>query len=108
MRIAAARPASPPPIIAILIPLVDIDLFDFSNRLIRMCRIRDDTAAVTIHKHVCLLKYGLPDQDFVSEDQGFFQGVPVENHKQRSEEHTSELQSQSNLVCRLLLEKKKA
>src|SRR2546430_12479385 len=42
----------------------------------------------------------------------------VENHrrrkgrehgrpKRRSEEHTSELQSQSNLVCRLLLEKKK-
>src|SRR2546430_11675646 len=27
--------------------------------------------------------------------------------KGRSEEHTSELQSQSNLVCRLLLEKKK-
>src|SRR2546430_8604921 len=26
----------------------------------------------------------------------------------RSEEHTSELQSQSNLVCRLLLEKKKS
>src|SRR2546430_4546349 len=28
-------------------------------------------------------------------------------HGERSEEHTSELQSQSNLVCRLLLEKKK-
>src|SRR5688572_32299137 len=28
-------------------------------------------------------------------------------HAPRSEEHTSELQSQSNLVCRLLLEKKK-
>src|SRR2546427_5959584 len=28
-------------------------------------------------------------------------------HDMRSEEHTSELQSQSNLVCRLLLEKKK-
>src|SRR2546427_9482149 len=28
-------------------------------------------------------------------------------HPPRSEEHTSELQSQSNLVCRLLLEKKK-
>src|SRR2546430_10889121 len=27
--------------------------------------------------------------------------------KDRSEEHTSELQSQSNIVCRLLLEKKK-
>src|SRR2546430_3514927 len=29
------------------------------------------------------------------------------NRAARSEEHTSELQSQSNLVCRLLLEKKK-
>src|SRR2546430_6019211 len=28
-------------------------------------------------------------------------------YEHRSEEHTSELQSQSNLVCRLLLEKKK-
>src|SRR2546430_6250914 len=31
----------------------------------------------------------------------------LEPGRQRSEEHTSELQSQSNLVCRLLLEKKK-
>src|SRR2546430_3698003 len=31
----------------------------------------------------------------------------VDTHSRRSEEHTSELQSQSNLVCRLLLEKKK-
>src|SRR2546430_13279344 len=30
-----------------------------------------------------------------------------EGESKRSEEHTSELQSQSNLVCRLLLEKKK-
>src|SRR2546430_6137039 len=29
------------------------------------------------------------------------------SRRRRSEEHTSELQSQSNLVCRLLLEKKK-
>src|SRR5688572_30982178 len=29
------------------------------------------------------------------------------SYSRRSEEHTSELQSQSNLVCRLLLEKKK-
>src|SRR2546430_9742508 len=36
--------------------------------------------------------------------------APINAHRQddkRSEEHTSELQSQSNLVCRLLLEKKK-
>src|SRR3989475_7213157 len=32
---------------------------------------------------------------------------PSERKGLRSEEHTSELQSQSNLVCRLLLEKKK-
>src|SRR2546430_3501306 len=31
----------------------------------------------------------------------------IEKNVKRSEEHTSELQSQSNLVCRLLLEKKK-
>src|SRR2546430_7836166 len=30
-----------------------------------------------------------------------------QQQRERSEEHTSELQSQSNLVCRLLLEKKK-
>src|SRR5256886_9311318 len=33
--------------------------------------------------------------------------VTAKGQKLRSEEHTSELQSQSNLVCRLLLEKKK-
>src|SRR2546430_11511244 len=32
---------------------------------------------------------------------------PSAHRYSRSEEHTSELQSQSNLVCRLLLEKKK-
>src|SRR2546430_7993837 len=34
--------------------------------------------------------------------------VRVKREPKRSEEHTSELQSQSNLVCRLLLEKKKS
>src|SRR5438270_4093701 len=34
-------------------------------------------------------------------------GVADRRAAPRSEEHTSELQSQSNLVCRLLLEKKK-
>src|SRR2546430_10749615 len=33
--------------------------------------------------------------------------VNISQNRTRSEEHTSELQSQSNLVCRLLLEKKK-
>src|SRR5258706_12044438 len=33
--------------------------------------------------------------------------APTRSGKHRSEEHTSELQSLTNLVCRLLLEKKK-
>src|SRR2546430_11026803 len=36
-----------------------------------------------------------------------FDYVSHKHRLRRSEEHTSELQSQSNLVCRLLLEKKK-
>src|SRR2546430_7676274 len=35
-----------------------------------------------------------------------YSSLSVTMVKSRSEEHTSELQSQSNLVCRLLLEKK--
>src|SRR2546430_12651186 len=35
------------------------------------------------------------------------EALPRAAAEARSEEHTSELQSQSNLVCRLLLEKKK-
>src|SRR2546430_10338366 len=34
-------------------------------------------------------------------------GARLDGPRVRSEEHTSELQSQSNLVCRLLLEQKK-
>src|SRR5207302_5933586 len=34
-------------------------------------------------------------------------GLDYDTMEQRSEEHTSELQSRENLVCRLLLEKKK-
>src|SRR2546430_9264579 len=48
-------------------------------------------------------RLGLPWGQFSSATHGF-------GHRRfcrRSEEHTSELQSQSNLVCRLLLEKKK-
>src|SRR5688572_31593139 len=43
-----------------------------------------------------------------SASQGWpFPIATLRNRYIRSEEHTSELQSQSNLVCRLLLEKKK-
>src|SRR2546427_5975788 len=42
-------------------------------------------------------------EDDIPEERGGRQEL---DGKERSEEHTSELQSQSNLVCRLLLEKK--
>src|SRR2546430_5847609 len=47
---------------------------------------------------------GLAGRVAVGAEQGLGQ---VGRVLERSEEHTSELQSQSNLVCRLLLEKKK-
>src|SRR5688572_30969312 len=47
------------------------------------------------------------DEDGVEWRPQFVRHVRQELGLVRSEEHTSELQSQSNLVCRLLLEKKK-
>src|SRR2546427_2442881 len=52
-----------------------------------------------------LIKQLYPDQEtYKKEEQRRFEVLDA--HWDRSEEHTSELQSQSNLVCRLLLEKK--
>src|SRR2546430_11473241 len=47
-----------------------------------------------------------PDLDSVHDIESLLQ-MSRASYGTRSEEHTSELQSQSNLVCRLLLEKKK-
>src|SRR2546430_7204678 len=52
---------------------------------------------------VTALQQGLKKYSTPATDPG-----PVDGDFGRSEEHTSELQSQSNLVCRLLLEKKKS
>src|SRR2546427_880092 len=49
----------------------------------------------------------LTDQDLSRRRFGTQSKRQVGHAADRSEEHTSELQSQSNLVCRLLLEKKK-
>src|SRR2546427_8437787 len=65
-------------------------------------------------KPTCYRKSGKHTSDFtfLTARKALWPNVPrlaVAGEKQgkRSEEHTSELQSQSNLVCRLLLEKKK-
>src|SRR5688572_32272027 len=57
-----------------------------------------------------VVKAGRADIGFAQDADGERLGIVTESGErlsERSEEHTSELQSQSNLVCRLLLEKKK-
>src|SRR5436190_10089989 len=46
------------------------------------------------------------DRPRMDDQRGASQAMPAEVFVERSEEHTSELQSHSELVCRLLLEKK--
>src|SRR2546430_13041072 len=58
----------------------------------------------TLFRSVPLLREGADHRRDVAAIEALARGGDA---GQRSEEHTSELQSQSNLVCRLLLEKKK-
>src|SRR5699024_12515133 len=53
---------------------------------------------------ICARHYGVGRQKCTNAVKGLFIGV---SDYRRSEEHTSELQSRFDLVCRLLLEKKK-
>src|SRR2546430_6107085 len=79
----------------------------WSNRIIvHVFFFFNDTATTEIY--TLSLHDALPIWVFRFTDgrSGLPTGVPVTDGR-RSEEHTSELQSQSNLVCRLLLEKKK-
>src|SRR5688572_31541554 len=68
-------------------------LFPYTTLFRSLCR-EYECAHDTEQRHAALFKLALRPTRHV--DGG-----------RRSEEHTSELQSQSNLVCRLLLEKKK-
>src|SRR5437016_10351034 len=68
--------------------------------------------AASFFTHVNLV--GIVGDDFTEVDAQIFRGRTINLDglerapgKTRSEEHTSELQSLTNLVCRLLLEKKK-
>src|SRR5437016_6538209 len=63
----------------------------------------------TLFPYTTLFRSCSIDDGAVSCRQQRVRGVPSRPRRQqrRSEEHTSELQSLTNLVCRLLLEKKK-
>src|SRR5688572_31851659 len=56
---------------------------------------------------VGLARLRIEDRDLRDMQRHLLLDDPAGQAAHRSEEHTSELQSQSNLVCRLLLEKKK-
>src|SRR2546427_7111299 len=74
----------------------------------RTCRFRG-TLVLTVPRDTLAVTWiGFPEQALMygwPAELGPFAGIGAV--RVRSEEHTSELQSQSNLVCRLLLEKKK-
>src|SRR5256886_5290222 len=72
----------------------------YSVRLRRHRRARRYTLRIHPSDREAILT--IPPRGTISDARDFAQ-----RHGGRSEEHTSELQSQSNLVCRLLLEKKK-
>src|SRR2546430_5404484 len=70
----------------------------------------NDTATTEIYTlslHDALPICELPEANSPNAIEGFGIHELIVETPDRSEEHTSELQSQSNLVCRLLLEKKK-
>src|SRR5947207_15664684 len=65
----------------------------------------NDTATTEIY--TLSLHDALPISDGLCNAAPDLCGAAGGRHGERSEEHTSELQSHSDLVCRLLLEKKK-
>src|SRR5258706_10778676 len=75
-------------------------LFPYTT-LFRSGELGDDAEAVVDHDGVAVAR--LP----VGRDDGPVGRLRAGLRQHRSEEHTSELQSLTNLVCRLLLEKKK-
>src|SRR5690606_39732898 len=60
--------------------------------------------ALTIFRTFCFQPFAVIGHEIPEFSRFFIEGMIYK----RSEEHTSELQSRENLVCRLLLEKKKS
>src|SRR5256886_4439742 len=116
-----AKPAVP---LAGKYRLVDIPISNCINSGLRRVYLLTQFNSASLHRHISQsYKFDHFSGGFVEilaaeqtySDASWYQGtadavrknmIHFLNHK--SEEHTSELQSQSNLVCRLLLEKKKS
>src|SRR2546427_1732700 len=84
-----------------------------SSRIKTVDNIADNSASVQHHFQNAAFRgslkgaRGLGERKAVGNHVKYFDAPRSQQIQRRSEEHTSELQSQSNLVCRLLLEKKK-
>src|SRR5690625_7090797 len=69
-----------------------------------------DTIAAIVNNDVITMRTVIQETESIKREFST-QNIPLPDdetlQKQRSEEHTSELQSRGHLVCRLLLEKKK-
>src|SRR3712207_8741905 len=82
-------------------------LFPYTT-LFRSFQNMDPSADPTLHAPAAHDPHHHDDHGHDHHELGFWQKyVFSTDHKVRSEEHTSELQSRQYLVCRLLLEKKK-
>src|SRR5256885_10908376 len=81
-------------------------LFPYTT-LFRSVRGRETRAQLKADLHVCLFERSIADANCFAIVLRAFVGKRRFGRNLRSEEHTSELQSPCNLVCRLLLEKKK-
>src|SRR2546421_953667 len=75
---------------------------DVLARFIHARSARSDSPMISVN--CAALPETLFESEFFGHERGAFTGATA---TKRSEEHTSELQSRSDLVCRLLLEKKK-
>src|SRR5699024_11425546 len=68
----------------------------------------DDSCSSTVHSNLSWTNLSCPRVDGYDSHKGRVSSLAVIDRRRiRSEEHTSELQSRFDLVCRLLLEKKK-
>src|SRR5690625_6224954 len=78
------------------------------NRLIDVVKVVDLTEGAHVERELMLIKVRAAgkEREEVKRMTDIFRGRIIDVTDTRSEEHTSELQSRGQLVCRLLLEKK--
>src|SRR5690606_10939286 len=78
-------------------------------RIMRLIQLVQDNARAVVQRHRLRRAFVVVRRDFLllGHEIELVDCLVVLAHVVRSEEHTSELQSRENLVCRLLLEKKK-